>query len=38
MPSRKTSTCEYRDVVHPINQETRNLFTQAIIEEYSKMK
>ncbi len=36
MPSKNTSIGEYRDVVHPVNQETRNLFTQCIIEEYKK--
>lgn len=36
MPSRKIATGEYRDMVHPINQETRDLFTKTIVEEYSK--
>lgn len=36
MPSRKTAIGEYKDIVHPINKETRDLFTTAIIEEYSK--
>ena len=36
MPNKKTTTGEYKDVVHPIKQETRDLFTKAIVEEYLK--
>lgn len=36
MPSRKVSTGEYRDTAHPINQETRKLFEETIIEAYNK--
>lgn len=36
MPSRKTSTGEYKDVCHPINQEVRNEFAEAILAEYNK--
>ena len=35
MPSRKTSTGGYRDIAHPINQETRALFEEAILEAYN---
>ena len=37
MPSRKTSTGKYRDVAHPINQECRKMFDDAILEEYNKL-
>lgn len=36
MPSRKTATGEYKDVCHPINQDVRTEFTDAILEEYNK--
>lgn len=36
MPSRKTSSGEYRDVAHPINGECRKMFNDAILEEYKK--
>ena len=36
MPNRKSADGKYRDVVHPINQETRTMFEEAIIEEYNK--
>jgi stage V sporulation protein G len=36
MPSRKTATGGYRDIVHPINPETRKQFEDAILEEYKK--
>lgn len=34
MPSRKTPTGLFHDVVHPINQETRKMFEDAILEAY----
>jgi len=34
MPSRKTATGGYRDTAHPINQETRKIFADTIIEAY----
>ena len=37
MPSRKTATGKYRDVAHPINQECRKMFDDAILEEYNKL-
>lgn len=37
MPSRQSSTTgEYHDIVHPTNQETRDMFVEAILEEYNK--
>lgn len=36
MPSRKTATGEYRDIVHPINQETRQIFADEIIKAYNE--
>ena len=37
MPSRKLPNGTYRDVVHPINQETRSAFEKAIIDEYNNI-
>ncbi len=37
MPSRKTPEGEYKDIVHPINTETRELIRTAIMEEYNKV-
>ena len=34
MPSRKKSDGEYRDIAHPINQEVRDMFAKAILDEY----
>ena len=36
MPSRQTSTGGYRDIAHPINAETRQVFEKEIIEAYEK--
>lgn len=36
MPSRQTSTGGYRDIAHPINSETRQIFEKEIIEAYEK--
>ncbi len=36
MPSRKLSNGEYRDIAHPINQETRVMFEKTILEQYNK--
>lgn len=36
MPSRKTATGEFKDVCHPLNQETRDMFKDAILNEYNK--
>lgn len=34
MPSRKRKNGEYRDVAHPLNQETRRRFEERILAEY----
>ena len=31
MPSRKTPTGDYRDIVHPISQEARDIIEKAIV-------
>ena len=36
MPSRKTPAGDYRDIVHPISQEARDIIEKAIVEEYNK--
>ena len=36
MPSRKTATGGYRDIVHPINPETRKIFEDEILDAYKK--
>ena len=36
MPSRQTATGGYRDIAHPINSETRQVFEKEIIEAYEK--
>ena len=36
MPSRKTATGGYRDIAHPINSETRQVFEKEMIEAYEK--
>lgn len=36
MPSRKTSSGEYRDIAHPITPECRKMFEDAVLDEYNK--
>ena len=36
MPSRQTSTGQYRDIAHPINSETRQIFEEEIIKAYNE--
>lgn len=36
MPSRKTPDGEYKDIVHPINTETREQIRDAVLEAYEK--
>jgi stage V sporulation protein G len=36
MPSKKTQTGAFRDVCHPINQDARDLITEAIMTEFNK--
>ena len=38
MPSRKMPNGEFKDVAHPINQETRNLIESVVIEAYQKLE
>ncbi|MCR4581520.1 MAG: septation regulator SpoVG [Bacilli bacterium] len=38
MPSKEVAPGEYRDIAHPINQEARQIFVDAIIPEYEKEK
>ena len=35
MPSKKTSSGEYRDIAHPINKEVRTMFEEAILDAYN---
>ncbi len=35
MPSRKTPEGEYKDIVHPINTETREMIKQAVMTAYN---
>ena len=37
MPSRKASDGEYRDIVHPINSETRDKIQSLILEKYQEV-
>ena len=36
MPSKKTKEGEYKDIAHPINPETRQELSDAILSEYDK--
>ena len=38
MPSHKDGKGDFRDICHPLNQNTRNVFTEAILEKYEEMK
>ena len=38
MPSRKVSEGVYDDIAHPVNQETRQMFEDAIYKAYDVMK
>ena len=38
MPSRKTPDGEFKDIVHPINTETREMIKSAVLEAYEKTK
>ena len=37
MPSRRTPSGEFKDIVHPINSETREIIQKAILSEYEKI-
>lgn len=34
MPSRKVPNGQYKDIAHPLNQETRTMIQEAILEKY----
>ena len=34
MPSKQIAPGEYKDIAHPINQEARQMFSDAILDEY----
>ena len=36
MPSKKTPEGEYKDVVHPLNTETRDMLSKCVLEEFAK--
>lgn len=36
MPSRRTTSGEYKDIVHPINSQTREAMQEAILEAYRR--
>ena len=36
MPSRKTTSGEFKDVAHPINSAFREILQKAVLEEYNK--
>lgn len=38
MPSKKTPEGEYKDIVHPLNTETREMLKKAVLDEYIKVK
>ena len=38
MPSKKTPDGEYKDIVHPLNTETREMLKRVVLEEFEKVK
>ncbi len=38
MPSKKTPDGEYKDIVHPLNTETREMLGKRVLAEYEKVK
>ncbi|HEY8389495.1 MAG TPA: septation regulator SpoVG [Clostridia bacterium] len=38
MPSRKTPEGEFKDIVHPLNTETRELIKERILQEFEKAR
>ena len=38
MPSKKTPEGEYKDIVHPLNTETREIIKAAVLGEFEKVK
>jgi len=37
MPSKKMPSGEYKDVVHPLNTETRSMLQKMVLEQYAKV-
>ena len=37
-PAKKTPEGEYKDIVHPLNTETREMIKKAVLEEFEKVK
>lgn len=37
MPSKKMPNGEYKDTCHPVNEETRKMFNETIIEAYNNL-
>ena len=37
MPSRRRKDGSFRDIVHPLNSETRSMVEEKIVEEYNKV-
>ena len=38
MPSKKTPDGEYKDIVHPLNTETREMLKKAVLDEFDKVR
>lgn len=38
MPSKKTPDGEYKDIVHPLNTETREMLKKCVLEEFEKVR
>lgn len=38
MPSKKTPDGEYKDIVHPLNTETREMIKSLVLEEFHKAR
>ena len=38
MPSKKTPDGEYKDIVHPLNTETREMLKKAVLDEFEKVR
>lgn len=38
MPSRKRKDGTFRDIVHPLNSETRRMIEERVVEEFNKVK
>jgi len=38
MPSRRKQDGSFRDIVHPLNAETRSLIEQMVIEQFNKVR